>query len=363
LLAAMTRLRGFALVFVAANGLSNLGPVQVHQERVKGKTTSMSDKTLPDVNELLPSRSFSAMKKAVAELEKRLVKEQQQSVIALRSTKFGYERMLLRQKKNNSLIERANLLISSRVRTTGKSNDILRQRASDLVKANNFLKIELEALNSNLSLARDFVQDGLAASSMNESEVQVLADLAELDEKTRSMSRKQALLGEFSSSARKLSLMESAGDVHGRSSYDIMETLTTSFTKLASDANTSQNVLKEAFEKKLSEVVEKYDGLMREQALLNKTADEAENLHGRLSAAVGHLSKVHQNLLARIKAVRAFAFRLGSPTSGDAGHEDQESSVVIHERTKPRRSRRHVENAAGSARSSNQTPADVKRVS
>eukprot|EP00927_Polykrikos_kofoidii_P063120 TRINITY_DN5794_c0_g1_i6.p1 TRINITY_DN5794_c0_g1~~TRINITY_DN5794_c0_g1_i6.p1 ORF type:complete len:103 (-),score=12.06 TRINITY_DN5794_c0_g1_i6:162-470(-) len=101
---------------------------------------------------------------------------------------------------------------------------------------------------------------------------------------------------------------------------------------------------------------------MRDQALLNKTADEADNLHERLSAAVGHLSKVHQNLLARIKAVRAFAFRLGSPVSGGARHEDQESSVVIHERTKPRRSRRHVKDAASFARSSNHTPVDVKRV-
>eukprot|EP00927_Polykrikos_kofoidii_P063119 TRINITY_DN5794_c0_g1_i1.p1 TRINITY_DN5794_c0_g1~~TRINITY_DN5794_c0_g1_i1.p1 ORF type:complete len:103 (-),score=15.11 TRINITY_DN5794_c0_g1_i1:121-429(-) len=101
---------------------------------------------------------------------------------------------------------------------------------------------------------------------------------------------------------------------------------------------------------------------MRDQALLNKTADEADNLHERLSAAVGHLSKVHQNLLARIKAVRAFALRVGSSASGDVGHEDQESSVVIHERTKPRRSRRHVKDAASSATSSNHTPADVKQV-
>eukprot|EP00927_Polykrikos_kofoidii_P010684 TRINITY_DN144_c1_g1_i12.p1 TRINITY_DN144_c1_g1~~TRINITY_DN144_c1_g1_i12.p1 ORF type:complete len:356 (-),score=79.41 TRINITY_DN144_c1_g1_i12:112-1179(-) len=355
----MARLQAFALGFVVANGLSNLGSLQAPPGRGTGKATSTSDKTLPDVNELFPSRSFSSMKTTVAELEKRLVEEQQQSVMALQSMKSGYERTLLKQRKNNSLLERTNLLISSRVRTKQKSNDVLRQRASDLVKANNFLKIELEALNSNLSLARDFVQDGLVASSMNESEIHVLAELAELDEKASSISRKQALLG----SARKLSLMESVGDVHERSSDDILDTLTSSLARLASDANTSQSVLKEAFEKKLSEVVEKHDGLMRDQAFLNKTADEAENLHERLSAAVVHLSKVHQNLLARIKAIRAFAFRLGSPVSGDAGHEDQESSVVIHERTKPRRSRRHVEAAAGSARSSNQTLADVKRVS
>jgi hypothetical protein len=293
------------------------------------------------------------MKKAVAELEKRLVKEQQQSVIALRSTKSGYERTLLRQKKNNSLIERANLLISSRVRTKQKSNDVLRQRASTLVKANSLLKIELEALNSNLSLARDFVQDGLVASSMNESEIHVLSDLDELDEKTRLSSRKQALLGEYTGSD--LSLMESGGDVHARSSDDIMATLTSSLANLASDANTSQTMLKEAFEKKLSEVMERYDGLMREQALLNKTADEAENLHERLSAAVGHLSKLHQNLVARIKAIRLFALRLGSQTSGVTGHEDQESSVFIKKRTKPQHSRRHEKIVAGSARRLNHT--------
>jgi ATP-dependent protease HslVU (ClpYQ) peptidase subunit len=232
---------------------------------------------------------------------------------------------------------------------------MMRQRASDLVKANSLLKIELEALNSNLSLARDFVQDGLVASSINESEIHVLVDLAELDEKTRSISRKQALLGEFGGSAKKLSLMEAMGDAHERSSDDIMGALTSSLSRLASDANTSQTMLKEAFEKKLSELLEKHDGLMRDQALLNKTSDEAENLHERLSAAVVHLSNVHQNLLARIKATRAFAFRLGSPTSGDAGHEDQESSAVIHERAKPRRSRRHVKVSASSVSSSNHT--------
>jgi len=351
----MTRLQAFALAFVVANGLSNLGSVQAPSGRGTEKATSTSDKTLPDVNELLPSRSFSAMKTTVAELEKRLVEEQQQSVMALQSMKSGYERTLLKQRKNNSLLERTNLLISSRVRAKQKSNDVLRQQASDLVKANNFLKIELEALNSNLSLARDFVQDGLVASSVNESEIHVLAELAELDEKTRSISRKQALMGDFSGSARKLSLMESVGDVHERSSDDIMDTLTSSLAKMASDANMSQNVLKDAFEKKLSEVVEKHGGLMRDQALLNKTADEAENLHERLSAAVGHLSKVHQNLLARIKAIRAFAFRLGSPASADTVHADQKSSVVIHERAKPGRSHRHVNDAVGSATSSNHT--------
>jgi hypothetical protein len=347
----MTRLQIFALAFCAANGLSSLGSVQVTPERGTRKKASTSDKTLPDVNELLPSRSFSAMKKTVAELEKRLVEEQQQSVTTLQSIKSGYERALLLQQKNNSLLERVNLVISSRVRIKQKSNNALRQRASDLVKANTYLKSELEALNSNLSLARDFVQDGLVASSMNESEIHVLAELAELDEKASSISRKQALLG----SARKLSLMESVGDVHERSSDVIMDSLTSSLTELASDASTSQSVLKEAFEKKLSEVLEKYDGLMRDQASLNKTADEAENLHERLSAAVGHLSKVHDNLIARIKAIRAFAFRLGSPTSGNSGHEDQEPTVVIHERTKSRRSRHHVKNATNSTRSLNQT--------
>jgi hypothetical protein len=95
----MTRLQVFALACVAANGLSNLGSVQVPPGRGTERATSTSDKTLPAVDELLPSRSFSAMKTTVAELEKRLVEEQQQSVAALQSIKSGYERTLLRQKK------------------------------------------------------------------------------------------------------------------------------------------------------------------------------------------------------------------------------------------------------------------------
>jgi hypothetical protein len=353
----MTRLHVFAFAFVAANGLSNLGSVQVRPTHGTNNTVDTLDKTLPDVNELLPSRSFSAMKLTVAELEKHMVEEQQQSVTTLQHIKSEYERTLLMQKKNNSHIKRVNLLISSRVRVKQKYNDVLRQQASSLVSANTVLKNELEELNSNLSLAKDFVQDGLAASSMNESEIHVLADLAELDDKARLISRKQALLGALSGSPKQLSLMESVEDVRERSSNDIMYTLTSSFARLASDSNTSQNLLKEAFEKKRSEAEIEHDGLLRDQALLNRTADEAEKLHDRLSAAVSHLSKAHDNLVARIKAIRAFAFHLGSAASGDSGSADQtrDAGVVNHERAKTRRSSRRVKVAAGVAKSLNRS--------
>jgi hypothetical protein len=326
----MARLHVITTIFVAANALSNLGSPLLKPERSTKNAAGKSKRTLPNVNDLLPSGSFSAMKSTVAALSKRLADEQKQSVSALRKLKDEYELKLQISQKNNSRVENDNLQIASRVEEVETSNNVLRRRASKFVKANELLKIQLEALSYNLSLAQEFVQEGLTASKTNGSEVQVLAELMELDEVARANSKKRKLLGDYNEPSRKLSLLATVGDVHERSANDIVESLASSLSQLSDEANTSKSMLREAFETRLSEVMTKHEALLRQQVSLNETMIVKEELHKRLSAAVEHLSKIHDHLLARVKAAKAFALRLGShqPSAAAAGK-------VIHTQDTP----------------------------
>eukprot|EP00927_Polykrikos_kofoidii_P012225 TRINITY_DN1525_c0_g1_i4.p1 TRINITY_DN1525_c0_g1~~TRINITY_DN1525_c0_g1_i4.p1 ORF type:complete len:389 (+),score=61.10 TRINITY_DN1525_c0_g1_i4:77-1168(+) len=326
----MARFFFLAVLFAIAKGLNQFAPDQLKSTRGGKKGVGKSKNELPDVGELLPSRAFAAMKLRVAELRKHLAGKQRQSIGALQEIKSIYDRKLELQKKNNSVVQRTNHLIASRTQLVQKKNVGLRLRATNLMKANDVLRSQLDVLSSNLSLAQEFAQEGLAGSATNASEVQVLGELAEQDEAARTISRKQKLLGSLGH-ASAISLIGSAGDVHERSADHIMDTLSSSLEKLSIEANMSKSLLQTAYEKQLAEAIEKHDDLMRDQLLLNKSNSEAEELRDRLSAAVKSLSEVHDHLLARVKAVKAFAFRIGSQqTSAEKadGHQRQDNMKV-----------------------------------
>eukprot|EP00927_Polykrikos_kofoidii_P012222 TRINITY_DN1525_c0_g1_i1.p1 TRINITY_DN1525_c0_g1~~TRINITY_DN1525_c0_g1_i1.p1 ORF type:complete len:389 (+),score=63.27 TRINITY_DN1525_c0_g1_i1:77-1168(+) len=326
----MARFFFLAVLFAIAKGLNQFAPDQLKSEH-GGKTGVGKSKTeLPDVAKLLPSRAFAAMKLRVAELRKHLAGKQRKSIAALQEIKAIYDRKLDLQMKNNSGVQRRNLLIASRTQLVQKKNVGLRLRAMNLMKANDVLRSQLDVLSSNLSLAQEFAQEGLAGSTTNASEIQVLSELAEQDEVARTMSRKHELLGHLGH-ASAISLIGSAGDVHERSADHIMDTLSSSLEKLSIEANMSKSLLQTAYEKQLAEAIEKHDDLIRDQFLFNKSNSEAEELRDRLSAAVKSLSEVHDHLLARVKAVKAFAFRIGSQqTSAEKadGHQRQDNMKV-----------------------------------
>merc|ERR1719329_2043805 len=177
------------------------------------------------------------MKSKVEALEKRLAEEHQQRVKDFMKLKDAYEQKLKADKRNTSRVERDNFEIASRLEKVKKSNGAFRQQATGLVKANKLLTIQLEAFSSNLSLAQEFVQEGLAASASNASDVQVLAELAELDEAARAIAKKQALLGEVGDPSRKLSLLATVADVDERSTNDIMQSLATSLSEQSDEEN------------------------------------------------------------------------------------------------------------------------------
>jgi predicted nuclease with TOPRIM domain len=306
----MALLRGLAL-FSLANALSNLGPADLTSNHRSVTPNAKSKNTLPEIKQLLPLRAFTKMKSTVAALEKRLAAEHRDGVIALSEIKAEYERGLAVQRKNNSALMRDNTRIASEVEEMNEESSLLRRRSSALVEANDRSRRELESLSSNLSLAKEFVQDGLDVSAENASEVQVLDELAELDEAARAVSRKQSLLQDFTEPFGAVSLLEADADVHERSAGDIMETLMSGLSKLSDETNNSRTSLRVAFEQKLTEEKSKHDSLLQSQIHLNKTKSDAQELRERLSVAFRHLSNVHEHLQARIKAIRTFALRLG----------------------------------------------------
>jgi len=295
------------LLTLVCDGLSSLG--SIHQ--TNGTSRKIVGTNLPDVKELLPSRSFSATKSTVEELERRIAEEQRTSVHALEDIKADYEKRLEAQNKNNSLLHHENRLVAARILAVKKYNEGLRQRATALVSSNVAVRRELEALLSNLTLAREFVQDGLAASEMNASDTEVLSELAAQDEVARTNDKKKELLAVRSSKGTQVSLMGAVGDIHERSSDAILETLSSSLAALSSDASVSSEMLKEAFEKKETELAGKHEDFMQENVSLKQQKSDTEELSKRLSAAVRGLTKTNEYLLARHKAVKAFAERLG----------------------------------------------------
>lgn len=297
----MAKLLVFAVLSVVGDALSNLGSLH----------NNTGSTNLPDVKALLPSRSFSATKSTVEELERRIVEEQRKSVDTLEGIKADYEKVLEAQNKNNSLLQRENRLIAARARAIKKYNDGLRQRATDLVKSNTAIKRDLETLYSNLTLAQEFVQEGLAASVMNASVTVVLSELAAKDEVARANNQKRELLEAEASTKTKVSLMGAVGDIHERSSDAILESLSSSLATLSSGASESTAMLKGAFEKKLTELTEKHEALLKENAALKEDQIDAEVLSKRLYTAIAGLTKSNEYLSARVKAVKAFAERMG----------------------------------------------------
>jgi Ni,Fe-hydrogenase I large subunit len=324
----MARLEIITGVLVAANALSNFGSLQSTPKHSISAFADTSDLALPDEQILFPPNLFSDVKSSVGALAKILAREHKDRVGAIEKMKHDYERRLETYQANNSRMERDNLQIESDIQAVSKANNALRRRAAELVKANKILKTQLEDFSSNLSFAQGFVQEGLVESTTNASKLQVLSELAELDEVARAKAHKQSLLGEFSDQSTELSLLSVARNVHERSAADIMETLSTSLSEMVDEENRSQSVLREAFEEKFLTVASKHDNILNEQVLLNKTKTDAEKLHERLSAAVTHLTMIHDQLRVRVRVFRAFAVSLGVPQTSVAASKTVQSQAL-----------------------------------
>eukprot|EP00927_Polykrikos_kofoidii_P065594 TRINITY_DN61333_c0_g1_i1.p1 TRINITY_DN61333_c0_g1~~TRINITY_DN61333_c0_g1_i1.p1 ORF type:complete len:352 (-),score=50.77 TRINITY_DN61333_c0_g1_i1:18-1073(-) len=287
---------------ILVKGMNPPAPGQLRGLKI---AVGKSEETLPDVESLLSSHTFSAVKSTVAALEKHLAEEQHQTVDALNQIKATYEAKLALQKRNNLELEHSNQKIASHILVLYGYNKGLRLRVSDLETSTSALKSELDALSANLSLAQDFVQEGIAASATIETAFQELGELAEKD------NTKLLSVSGFDRVTETPSFVEFDWDVHERSRQVIMDTVLSSLAKLSSETNTSKSVLNAAFKKQLSDAIKKHDVLMRDQAMLNQSNSKAEELRDQLSAAVNHLTKTRDKLLARIKTVKTLAFRIG----------------------------------------------------
>eukprot|EP00927_Polykrikos_kofoidii_P060672 TRINITY_DN5559_c1_g4_i2.p1 TRINITY_DN5559_c1_g4~~TRINITY_DN5559_c1_g4_i2.p1 ORF type:complete len:414 (-),score=51.06 TRINITY_DN5559_c1_g4_i2:365-1540(-) len=311
----MARILATAVLIATTSGLSSLGPGLQNLDHVAFRQNmplvGNSEGTLPLVHDILPLKALSTLKSNVAALEEGLSHAQHHKMDMLIKSREQYELNLTAQRKENDNLEHENARLAFRAMKLQNANGLLRQKAANVTSANVELKGVLTMLSSHLTLAREFAQEGLASSETNASAVQVLADVATSDQRARNNIRKRALLDGISSTSSQVSLLQSSSDVHQRSSGDILDAIWQSLSSLSNAETRSETLLKDAFEKQFYGIMSKREDLLSEQTLLNETIVKTQQLHDRLSTAVKYLSKVHDHLWARVKAIRTFAYRIG----------------------------------------------------
>lgn len=306
-------------IIAVASASDGVALVQIKAERAqKNKIQTKSD--LPGLSSLLPSKVFSAMKAKVEALEHRLSDVQKENIAAIGEKKQQYEQYLSEQQRENNEVKFANKRIRDEIQNVKRSNAVLRNKSHALLKKNQDLRTELGAIRANLTLAQEFLQEGLNATGKQAPELEVLAELAEKDEQRAKTMEKQARLNEIGGNSLDVSLLEFSGHVsdgahteNGAESAEVLvEVLAAQLSELAKEQNASETVLKSAFGKQKKRVSRERAALLEEQLQLNRSIADVRALHQRLSAAVKHLTKVHDGLLARRKAIKLFAQRLGA---------------------------------------------------
>lgn len=274
-----------------------------------------------DVSEVLPLKAFTVMKSKIDTLEQQLTEEQNEDMAKILQQKADYEKRLVEQQESNRELDRVNAEIAFNTTKMKESNTVLRRRAHALQKANRILTSELKALQSNLTLAQEFVQQELAAAQEQAPEVQVLAELETLDAQTNKALEKQARLNEIGGTRMGVSLLEISvhedklAHAQGRakdSLEGIVQAFVTQLERRAAEQNEGEAKLQKAFEEKFHAETQRRAELLEEQARLNATSAEVMLLHLRLSNAVQHLSGRHEKLTVRIEGIRKFAKRLGT---------------------------------------------------
>jgi hypothetical protein len=315
------------LILTLADGLNKLGEHNAPWgSMVNASTGKKSEELLPDIESLLPSSEFANMKSKVVELEEHLAKHQQQSNRALEELKKNYEQQLILKERENEMSKRTNAKLLARLEKLREAKAALRQNAAGFAEANAILHGELIALNANLSLAQEFVQEGIAAHQENSSELLVLAELAGEDRAADEVARKQALIGRFHDKDG-ISLLQTKNSGQERSPEDIVGNLAESLAVLSTEEKSRMDVLSEAFENQLASANRTHVDLLKEQASLDAAIVEAEALNERIARAVNSLSNAHDHLLARLKGARSFVDHLGK-----RGETTQAKYVVPRQR-------------------------------
>lgn len=266
---------------------------------------------LPDVSAVLraPHRVFTAMSSQLAALETRLAEVQHQSALAVSKQKALYESKLKSQAAEIHAVEALNAQLTKKNDDILKSNSLLRKKATTLADVCNNLQKDLEILQTNVSVAAEFMRNAIGETDTmlhNSTELAVLDELAEQEKAESNANAYRDRLGAVG--------MFSLLQVPAKNSLqpqELLQQMFASFDELPKEQNASEMALKAAFEKQYQIGADHLKLLLDEQKQINNTRRELHGTHDRLNLAVKHVENIHEQLVRRSRSTRVYLEHLG----------------------------------------------------
>jgi hypothetical protein len=268
---------------------------------------------LPDVSAVLraPHRVFTAMSSQLAALETRLAEVQHQSALAVSKQKALYESKLKSQANEIHAVEGLNAQLTKKNDDIQKSNSLLRKKATTLADVCNNLQRDLEILQTNVSVAAEFMRNAIGETDNmlhNSTELAVLDELAEQEKAESSANAYRDRLG----AVGMFSLLQvQAPAKNSLQPQELLQQMFASFDELPKEQNASEMALKAAFEKQYQIGADHLKLLLDEQKQINITRRELHGTHDRLNLAVKHVENIHEQLVRRSRSTRVYLEHLG----------------------------------------------------
>eukprot|EP00448_Togula_jolla_P009843 CAMPEP_0170600776 /NCGR_PEP_ID=MMETSP0224-20130122/17510_1 /TAXON_ID=285029 /ORGANISM="Togula jolla, Strain CCCM 725" /LENGTH=808 /DNA_ID=CAMNT_0010925515 /DNA_START=90 /DNA_END=2516 /DNA_ORIENTATION=- len=258
-----------------------------------------------------PAEVYEAMNSQVNALGARLAELNEEHQQAMLERTTTYEARLEEQRELNAALEKENEELAKEIEAVQADSRAFRTEAAELEKGNAALRLDLEALLQNISLAQDFVQSSLDSLDFSEDpELEILKTLAEQDASDKSSQEHSRQIEAVGRAGH--SLLEFELDPQ-----DMLQSMNAQLEELKVEMNSSSSALLATFEKKFTAAAKLQTSLLAKQKRLNETKASEEDLRASLEVAVDHLRKTQEELRERSSALQHFASKIGSDAHTD----------------------------------------------
>mmetsp|Transcript_95574 Transcript_95574/g.270412 ORF Transcript_95574/g.270412 Transcript_95574/m.270412 type:complete len:404 (+) Transcript_95574:94-1305(+) len=282
------------------------------------KAAALRTETLPRIAQVMHGHERTFMKAAstASALEQRFAEMREDLARQTRKLKAEYEQQLQAQVQENSRLRRANAKIAAAIKVTQKGNLMLRKQSSKLAEENEDRRNKFKKAISSTAIAQEFANRTLenATSLLNFApEVGVLAELSAQDKALGEARLHEARLkdvgGNLDLSMLQLQVDLQSNPHQNEDPANLLEALSSSLKDLAGEQNSSDTLMREAFETQYNANVKEHTTLLEQQTQLNATRSAEEALRAKLLAAKAKLTATNTDLKRRSAAFQAFTSR------------------------------------------------------
>merc|ERR1719396_104538 len=226
---------------------------------------------LPEIPSLLnkPSKVLLELSKQISSLKEHLAEAEAHNHHEVAHRKTEYEAVLEQQRMNSTSMEKANRKVKSEIEELMLSNANMRKRAAQLGKQGSMLRQKLATLQSNLSIAQEYLVTTLRADPNDKVKLSVLRELDEQDELLSKSSDHEARLKKVGGMA----LLQEVSAPTDSDPFYVVQVLGSKFDELEREQKASMAALKENFEKDFGTEDLKQSKLKQEHKALLATKD------------------------------------------------------------------------------------------